>query len=459
MSIEIRPVGVTCNLRCRYCYEENMREVTPTSRYNREAVLEAASKLTDHFSLFGGEPLLIPLKDVDELLTLACTRFGWSGVQTNGNLITDKHIEVFERCKTQVGISIDGPDELNDIRWAGTEEATRKATARSMWAIRTLAEKAKTNPRMLPSIITTLHAGNCAKDRFPKLLEWFHELDDMGIRHVNIHVMELDHQASQWALGDEEYADRLIDLWRAQSTFKNITFAKFTEVLDLLQGNDQKAVCIWRACDPWNTNAVQGIEHDGSPSHCSRTNKDGRNWLPAEGSGDKNTHTTFIGHPGSRHYERQLALYVTPQDVGGCKDCQYWLICQGNCPGTGESGDWRMRSSYCYLYKRLFAEGERILQERGVKSIADWPNRPDIERRMYEAWSRSESPMFGQLAKTTTCDSRGRGNRHGDHYDGHGDAPHGDHTDTPTPGEHGDAPHGDAPHGDIAHGDIAHGDK
>jgi len=117
-----------------------MREQQRSHRYNREAVLAAIDKLgpNDHYSLFGGEALILPLKDLEELLQIAHTRFGRSGVQTNGSLITNAHIDLFTKYNTHVGISMDGPDDLNDSRWAGTLDATRKRTERTMWSLKEL---------------------------------------------------------------------------------------------------------------------------------------------------------------------------------------------------------------------------------------------------------------------------------------------------------------------------------
>mgnify|MGYP003347235368 FL=1 len=132
MSIEVRPVGVTCNLRCAYCYEEPVRTKTPTLRYDRTAVLAAIDKAEHNWSLFGGEALLLNLEDLEELLKVSFDKWKRSGVQTNGTLITPKHIELFEKYQTHVGISLDGPDDLNDSRWAGTLDATRKATEKKI---------------------------------------------------------------------------------------------------------------------------------------------------------------------------------------------------------------------------------------------------------------------------------------------------------------------------------------
>jgi len=381
MSTEIRPVTTDCNIRCVYCYQTSLRDADPTHRYDEEAVFEAAKKLDNPFSLFGGESLILPLPKIEKLLELCFSRWKSSGIQTNGTLITEAHIEAFKKYKTHVGISLDGPDELNDSRWAGTREATKKLTARTHWAIKRLAEESKKNKLdfLMPSIIVTLHAGNASKERFPRLVQWFHELDDMGIQHMNLHIMELDGMAKELYLPQEELADRLIDLWNMQHEFKNLRFTKFDEILRLLEGDDCSVVCIWRACDPHNTQAVNGIENDGAPSVCSRVHKGAINWLPAEGSGYD---AKFIGHPGTRLHTRQLALYITPQEHGGCQGCPFWLVCLGNCPGEGEHGDWRLRSHYCYTFKRLFDEGAKRLRLVGKKPICDWEHRGHLEEQL-----------------------------------------------------------------------------
>lgn len=400
-----------------------MREVQRSYRYDRDAVLASIAKLDkdEPFTLFGGEALILPLKDIDELLALSYARTKSSGLQTNGALITDAHIEAFIKYNTHVGISLDGPDELNDSRWAGTLKATRKQTARTHWAINRLLERSKEHQHLVPSLIVTMHAGNASAERFPRFKAWLHELDDKGITTVNIHVMEMDHCADTLYLPQNELAERFIDLWN--ETFTNLRISKFAEILKLLKGDDD-VVCTWHPCDPWNTMAVKGIENDGSPSHCSRTNKDGKNWLPAEGSGDT-AHAQFVGHPGARHFERQMALSLTPQEYGGCQGCEYWLLCYGQCPGEGQTGDWRMRSSYCYTYKQLFAEGAKRLRQVGIVPFCDRPDRAELEARAYAIWANDGSTTFYQLQINTP--THRVNTPHGDCA--HGDRAHGDHND------------------------------
>ena len=103
-------------------------------------------------------------------------RFGHNGVQTNGSLISDAHLELFKRYRVQVGISIDGPGALNDTRWAGTLARTREATARTEAAIERLCREG-----MPPSLIVTLHRGNATGAMLPVLHDWFRHLERLGV--------------------------------------------------------------------------------------------------------------------------------------------------------------------------------------------------------------------------------------------------------------------------------------
>ncbi|MCA9699014.1 MAG: 4Fe-4S cluster-binding domain-containing protein, partial [Myxococcales bacterium] len=66
MTVELRPLGVRCNLACSYCYQDPQRQLgAQTPPYDLEAMLAAVDAAGQPFSLFGGEPLLVPLADLE----------------------------------------------------------------------------------------------------------------------------------------------------------------------------------------------------------------------------------------------------------------------------------------------------------------------------------------------------------------------------------------------------------
>jgi uncharacterized protein len=120
MTVELRPYGTRCNIQCRYCYQEPRREAGNLARaFDLEKMKRAVESEGGPFSLFGGEPLLLRLDELEELWAWGLERYGVNSIQTNGTLIRDEHIALFHKYRVSVGISMDGPDELNDVRWPG----------------------------------------------------------------------------------------------------------------------------------------------------------------------------------------------------------------------------------------------------------------------------------------------------------------------------------------------------
>jgi uncharacterized protein len=56
--------------------------------------------------LFGGEALLVPERDLEELWSWEFQKYGSNGIQTNGVLINKNHIRMFQQYKVQLGLSV-----------------------------------------------------------------------------------------------------------------------------------------------------------------------------------------------------------------------------------------------------------------------------------------------------------------------------------------------------------------
>jgi len=379
MTVEVRPLGDKCNIKCRYCYQESIRTAgnVPTG-YDIEAVIDRLTQIGQPFSLFGGEIMMTPRAAIERLLALGFDRHGGSGLQTNGTLVEPADIDLFRRYNVRVGISIDGPGPLNDARWAGTLAATRRATARTEALIETLCREG-----MPPSIIVTLSRVN-AGARLDTLCEWLRFLDGLGIERVRLHTLEKDDTVAGegLALCDAENIAVLRRMRAVERDFGSIRFDLFGEMRDLLIGDDRTASCIFHACDPYATQAVVGVEGDGSVGNCGRTNKDGVGHLQA-------------ANPG---YERQIGLHRTPVAEGGCGGCRFFLMCKGNCPGTALAGDWRLRSSDCAVWFALFEDIESELTAEGKKALSLAPERQAIEAAMVDAWKMGLNPTLASLS-------------------------------------------------------------
>jgi uncharacterized protein len=207
---------------------------------------------------------------------------------------------MFKNYKVHVGISVDGPDDMNDTRWAGSLEKTRELTKKSMTAIKRLLDE-----KISMGLIITIHKKNGLPKYRERFRNWIHELRSWGVDGARLHPLEIDHNAvgETLALTPEQNVEFLLDMWEFELTELKgrFTFDLFRDIDGMMKINDDSATCTFRPCDPYTTHAVQGIDSQGNQSNCGRGNKDGINWIKAQYDG----------------YERQLALYHTPEEHGG----------------------------------------------------------------------------------------------------------------------------------------------
>lgn len=378
MSVEVRPLGVHCNIECLYCYQHPGRDAsTAPQQYDLVKIKKAIELEGQPFHLFGGEPLLLPLAHLEDLWSWGYQRFGRNSIQTNGTLISDDHIRLFRKYNVSVGMSMDGPDELNDARWHGNLQRTRQSTERSQAAIERLCAEG-----ILPGLIITLHRVNAAQDRLATLIQWVRHLYRLGVRGFRLHLLESESDVvrAKLSLTPEENI-------RALRTFMDLErelcleFDMFKDMRNLLTGDDRSTACVWGACDPYTTKAVRGIEGNGQRSNCGRTNKDGIEFVKANQAG----------------FERYLALYNTPQEFGGCMDCRFFLMCKGHCPGTAIAGDWRNRTEHCEVWKSMLTLFESELEGAGKEPLSLSPRRTELESAAIDLWTNQQSVSLFRL--------------------------------------------------------------
>ena len=382
MGVELRPLGVKCNIQCQYCYQNPVRDAGNLSEaYDMQKMHAALEAEGMPFSLFGGEPLLMSKADLAELWAWGAARFGHNSVQTNGTLVDDDYIRMFKQYRVSVGLSLDGPGELNDGRWAGSLEKTRSTTAKVERVIERLcAEK-------IPiSVIVTLSRANAAPHKLSALYRWVCFLDQIGVRRIRLHVLESESDLirRKYGLTTAENIEALLGFARLEKELKRLRFDIFGDMRNLLRGHDAQVTCIWTGCDPYTTEAVRGIEGNGQRSNCGRTNKDGIDYVKSDKAG----------------FERYLALYLTPQEAGGCKGCRFFLMCKGQCPGTALDRDWRNRTEHCEVWKALYTRLESEMVEAGAQPLSQSPYRRKVERLMIEAWSQGQNPTMSSYLQS-----------------------------------------------------------
>lgn len=143
-----------CNLRCKYCYENNAAACATESPEKEMDISDAARfigeikkiyKRVNAIMFFGGEPFLKKklMKQIIDIIEAEKERdpaFGGGySVITNGTLMDDDAISLIKKYNMGVTISCDGPPEIND-KWRICRDG------RGSWAkIRACGELLKKN--------------------------------------------------------------------------------------------------------------------------------------------------------------------------------------------------------------------------------------------------------------------------------------------------------------------------
>jgi uncharacterized protein len=113
-----------CNLSCKYCYyfeTDRSPKALMDINLTKKLIKQSSEMYSDvHFIWHGGEPLLIGIDAFQEILGFQKeiqkqkqVVFS-NSIQTNGTLINKKWVDLFISNKIGVGVSLDGPERIND---------------------------------------------------------------------------------------------------------------------------------------------------------------------------------------------------------------------------------------------------------------------------------------------------------------------------------------------------------
>jgi radical SAM protein with 4Fe4S-binding SPASM domain len=246
--------GTGCNLSCSYCYEKESREISgakSTLDYDLDAILDRLEKFHEKDpeqapGLHGGEPLLMDDDDIETIFEFIDDTWEDSPtIQTNATMIGDHHIELFDEYNVTVGVSCDGPIELNTQRNArhGDEDVTDDMSVETMRSIVRLVEAG-----VNVGIITVLTKTNAGTDeRLETLLSWMDNLNQMGVEgHFNPAIPYENVQQDVSLSPDrlEDVYSRCVD-WYFEKEYRS--WGPFDSMQDNLKGNGLSG-CVNRKC-------------------------------------------------------------------------------------------------------------------------------------------------------------------------------------------------------------------
>lgn len=371
MSVTLLPV-IGCQAGCVGCYmSEFFRQngnrpdkyhVESMKRGMSTALMEAGS---NEVLFHGGEPTLACVDDLAELCEHIAAIGGTPILQTNAMGLTDEHYALFKRYKIGIGVSVNGPEELNRDRRVGNvanvvhgpemHAATDRMTRKVHSAIERMVSEG-----ISVGLICVLSQTNVGTDEnLERVITWAADFGErLGIWNFRFNMLgqnDMDKDIDV-GLGPRRASDVYLRLCEAAFADDRRIWNPFREMERELF-TDKGGNCWLKPCDPWHTAAVDGILGDGSRTNCGRPEFSGIGILRTD----------------APLYWRQQVLESIPFYAGGCGGCRYWEHCHGGCPGEAIDGDVRQKSRYCAMYWRTYEylerRGNKGAQSSGVPSV------------------------------------------------------------------------------------------
>ena len=366
-------ISERCNLKCDYCYfffggDETWKKHPPLVPAQviedlgafsaRTARAHGIKKITLIFH--GGEPMLMPYAQFASMCeTLRRHEDGFEfdlGLQTNGVLVSDPWIDLFEKHKVSVGVSLDGPAAANNLHRLDLKG--RSSYDRTVAGLRRLQAAAAQGRIGYPGLLAVINPqvdGGAV---------YRHFAHDLGVTQMSFLTPDYTWDAGVHDLIIKGVEKFLLSALRAWLRDKNpkVRVRVFSELLSAM-------------IDPRAMELVQTYRDDY------------RNIISVSSNGDMGPEDTLrvvdprfasMGLNVARNElsdlldsdawrEQAEAATVKPDN---CKECGWWKVCKAGRPINRFSRERRFdnHSLYCDGLKSIYSEIAAFLVRNGTPS-------------------------------------------------------------------------------------------
>ncbi|WP_117232914.1 anaerobic sulfatase maturase [Vibrio maerlii] len=373
-SLTLKPVGSTCNLDCSYCYylagdtgcgsPMDFRTLDKSIKNHIQSQPKHA-KAVD-FIWHGGEPLL---RGRDFYLHAFQQQQHWAGnksiantFQTNGTLINHQWAQLFKTHNVMVGVSIDGPNLLNDI--SRIDKSGHSSFEKTVRGINLLKEHEVEFNTLTVINNRTYHHG-------AKIYQF---LKDTGSTYLQFQPCidhELDRRSDyDWSLNGEQWGRFLCDVFDqwCQEDIGKVHVQFFENCLMMLMGHPSQMCHHSEVCGQQLM-----LEKDGQTYSCDHYHYDDYQL----GNALDNSLQELVAGGQQRTFAENKRDRLSQT----CLSCDFLPLCNGGCP----------------KYRMNFEE-----QQQGVSQLCDGYRMfftyalPRL-LKMVDAMNRGYSAKFYQL--------------------------------------------------------------
>jgi uncharacterized protein len=356
-SLLIKPASAVCNLDCLYCFYLDRHADPYKALPARRMTAETLERLVESYLFYsypcstftfqGGEPTLAGPGFFEKLAEFQ-KQYGRGGMvsnalQTNGLLLDERWCKLFKAYDWLVGVSLDGPQEMNDQYRVGKQG--RGSWKRVIQSVELLQkEKVQFN------ILCVLSQANV--DRPKELYLFFRGLGIEQLQFIPLAEFDAEGHPLPFTISPEQYGRFLcevFDLWWPERRKVRIRF--FDNIAEALAEQKPGNCTMLETCDSYvvveyngdvypcdffveNSWKLGNIEVDSWPEIARRTRR--YNFAAKK----------TIGHPE-------------------CEACEYQSICHGGCPKLrhGQRGSFEGLDYFCRAYKMIYARSTERLRK------------------------------------------------------------------------------------------------
>lgn len=364
-SLLIKPASAVCNLDCEYCFYLD-RDADPYKALPaRRMATDTLERLVDTYLFYsypqsvfafqGGEPTLAGLGFFENLVALQ-QQYGRNGqavsnsLQTNAVLLDKNWCDLFRTYNWLLGVSLDGPAEIND-RYRFNKEG-RGTWKRVMESVELLQrEKVEFN------ILCVLSQANVER---PKELYRFYR--SIGIDNIQfIPLAEFDGAGNPlpFTITPEQYGRflcELYELWWPER--RKVRIRIFDNIAEALAGQKPGNCTMHETCDSYVV-----VEYNGDVYPCD---------FFVEGEW-KLGNVTLDSWPEIARRTRRYS-FASQKTLAHpeCQVCEYQSICHGGCPKFRHGPHRRFEDLdyFCQAYKMIYGRSVEPLRAEVKKIMA-----------------------------------------------------------------------------------------
>jgi uncharacterized protein len=370
-SLLIKPASAVCNLDCEYCFyldrDADPYKALPARRMSEETLERLVDTYLFYsypqsvFAFQGGEPTLAGLPFFEKLVALQ-QQYGRGGqavsnsLQTNAVLLDQNWCELFRSYSWLLGVSLDGPEDVNDLYRFNKE---RRGTWKRVMESIALLKKNSVDF----NILCVLNQANVGR---PKELYRFYR--SIGIDNIQfIPLAEFDGAGNPlpFTISPEQYGRFLcevFELWWPER--RKVRIRMFDNIAEALAGQKPGNCTMHETCDSYVV-----VEYNGDVYPCDFFVESG--WKLGNITLDS---WAEIARRARRYSFASKKTLAHPE----CQVCEYQSICHGGCPKFRHGPQKRFEDLdyFCQAYKMIFGKSVGPLRAEVQRMMAQPPAAP-----------------------------------------------------------------------------------